>query len=239
LPFKCPAFLLVLFFTSFGYASSSSHTYIVVVDVSGSRNKQDLGDSKQFLNTLVNGLSFGDKVIAIQMQQQGLNDHPRRWSVVMPDRQDTNVSRRDSTALESKEKGIRLVLPTFFLQSGPAILHTDILSTLQIVSEYMRDDNGRPTTIVLLSDMLQSAGGIEMNKALHMPPDNYIKSHRTQGLLPLLSGACVVVVGADPTSQAGVQVRSFWQSFFANTGAHLSANDYRFTPPASMGSVCK
>jgi len=220
-------------------AQAKPRQYIVVVDVSASRNQHDLEDAKRFLNSITGELKSGDEIVAVQMQQAGLTDNPKRWSLPVPDRKDNYPSARDKETVESRRRAARLVLPTFFQSAGGAAQHTDNLSTMDIVSEYVRDRGFRTTTILILSDMLQSARGIEMWHSQRMPAANFLQSQKKLGLIPGLQGSCVVVVGADASNREGKQIEHFWQSYFRLAGASLSDNDYRNTIPTSMDSVCK
>jgi len=207
--------------------------YIALVDISASRNKDTLDDDRKFLGHVVKELSFGDKMVLMQVQQSGVIDRPKRATVEVPIRKDISFdSPRDKRALASAENGLNLLLPSYFvLPAGTVMLHTDIFSTLQLASEYIRDSGGRRTTLIILSDMLQSANGIEMEGVKRMPPSNWIESEKRNNLIPHLDGACVVVVGADPTTRHGVVVRNFWQKYFVAAGARLGAENYRILPP--------
>jgi hypothetical protein len=126
----------------------------------------------------------------------------------------------------------------FKVPSDSKIQHTDILTTLHLASESMRDANGRSTTILLLSDMLQSSYGIEMERPARMPAPKWVSQQKQIGLIPNFAGACVVVVGADSTTGLGVKVRRFWQEYFAAAGGTLREEEYRATPPQARRHLC-
>lgn len=214
--------------------------YIVVLDTSASRTGDLLSRDQEFVKQVVNRLSFGDKLTLMEMQQVGLADHNRPLTVLMPKRQDqTFQSTRDKEALTSKQKGLLLVLPIFFKKaSSDKALHTDIFSTMDLVGENERDTPGEKNVLVLLSDMLQSARGVEMSHASAMPAPNWISQQKHLGTLPHLSNTCVLVVGADDTDAAGAKVRRFWQQYFIATGANLNQGNYRFSPPEESAAVC-
>lgn len=117
-------------------------------------------EDKADLEHLVKTLNFGDEIVLLQLQQLGLLDHPKRWPVIMPERKGSFFdSSRDKASLASKLKSVILALPSFFKSvDGATVLHTDIFTTMQLVGEYVHDGGGRSTTLVLLFDMLQSAG---------------------------------------------------------------------------------
>jgi hypothetical protein len=116
--------------------------------------------------------------------------------------------------------------------------HTDILTTLQIAGEQLRDSEGRASTLLLLSDMLQSAQGIEMEKLTRMPRTDWVTKQKRLGLIPNLSGACVLVVGADATKESGVRIRRFWQQYFDAAGSTLADTRYRATAPPADRNLC-
>lgn len=158
----------------------------------------------------------------------------------MPHPKDPNApSGRDKNQLLGTLKGVRSIIPSFFRdQPAGKALHTDIFTTTLVADEFVNDADGRPTTLIFLSDMLQSAQGFEMEKLARMPPPGWIEKQKRNGLIPDFHSACVVVVGADATTNEGVKVRKFWEVYFAASGAFLSQRNYRATPPATVTDLC-
>jgi hypothetical protein len=129
---------------------------------------------------------------------------------------------------------------TFFVaKGGGRIQHTDIFTSLQIAKEYANDSSGRMTELIFLSDMLQSANGVEMQHLLCMPPSNWLAKQKQMGLIPSFPGACVIVIGADPASKDGVHVRNFWQAYFNAVNAKFSPDRYRVTAASAGSAVCR
>lgn len=221
-------------------ASPEPQQFIVVIDLSASRSVAMEADSREFLHDLVGQLTFGDEVVLLQMQQSGLQDHPKRWTAQMPVPSESDyISARDKSHLKAAQIGMIAAVDTFFNPTaGSSIQQTDILTTLHLASESMHDAHGRRSTILLLSDMLQSAQGIEMDKSKRMPRPDWIAQQKTIGLIPSFTGACVVVIGADPTNASGLQVRHFWQDYFAAAGSSLREEEYRATPPSVQRNLC-
>jgi hypothetical protein len=221
-------------------ATPKPQQFIVVVDLSASRLAAMETDSREFLHDLVGQLTFGDEMVLLQMQQSGLQDHPRRWSGQMPVPSSADyVSARDTSHLKAARTGMTAAVDSFFNpNTESSIQHTDILTTLHLASESMHDSQGRPSTVLLLSDMLQSAQGIEMDKLARMPRPGWINQQRQMGLIPSFTGACVVVVGADATNVSGMQIRRFWQDYFAAAGSPLKEQEYRATPPSVTRNLC-
>lgn len=213
---------------------------IVAVDLSGSQTPRMLADEKAFLVQLVDGLSWGDQLVLLEMHQARAHEDARRWADTFPRPADpTFVSSRDRDRLAGARAGARSVADALFdpATAGKA-MHTDIISTLHVAAEYARDAGGRRPTLVLLSDMLQSANGIEMEGLRRMPDERWIERQKAMGLLPRLDGVCVAVIGADPTTPAGVRVRDFWLRYFAAAGARLDVGGYRVMAPDGAVADC-
>ena len=214
--------------------------YIVLIDLSASRNKAMLDEERQFLNELAGKLGFGDQIVLLQMQQAGLTDHPLHWTVTMPSPKDASfVTSRDRNQLTAAQSGVRLALPSFFeAKDAVKVNHTDIFTTLQLAGESAHDGGARQTVLVLLSDMLQSGQGFEMERLAKMPPPSWIETEAHDGLMPQLGRVCVVAIGADATTASGVKIRNFWQAYFARAGARLLGQNYRATPPTVGAEFC-
>jgi hypothetical protein len=216
--------------------------YVVVIDLSASRRPEMIEEERHFLEQMVDQLSFGEQIVLLQTQQEGLSDVPLRWHVVLPGLADpTFVSSRDKERLSGAKKGIKSALSMFFDTTGSAaIKHTDLFATLMVAGEFARDAAGRQTVLVLLSDLLQSdATGIEMQHGRRMPPPGWIESRRQLGLIPRLNGACIVAIGVDGTSLEGIKVRSFWLNYFSASGAIFRPENYRATPPPPENGLCR
>src|SRR5262249_31054215 len=125
-----------------------------------------------------------------------------------------------------------------FFQRAQArpVMHTDILTTLSIASE--RIDDGKRNELIILSDMLQSSKEFEFEHVMRMPSSDWITEQKQRGLVRPLYGACVLAVGADPSTREGVVIREFWQKYFEASNATLSTKNYRTTPPSSDSSWC-
>jgi hypothetical protein len=197
-------------------------------------------ESEGFAKQVVDRLGFGDQIVLIQMQQTGLSDHPLRWARTMPQPRDASyVTDEDRKQLDGAKRGVITAIPSFFSLTGNGKAeHTDIFATMRIASEFEQNAPNLPHELILLSDMLQSAQGFEMERLAKMPPANWVTQQKATGLLPTLYGACVVVVGVDPTNAQGIAVRNFWQSYFAASGASLDLRDYRATPPSREMMTC-
>lgn len=214
---------------------------IVLLDLSASQTPGMLEEARRFLDALVAQLSFGDRIVLLEVHQTGVRDAVRRWADTLPRLIDPGyVSTRDRARLEGTREAVRSVARAFFdSTSAGKAKHTDLLATLHIASEYARDAGDRETIVVLLSDMLQSAGGIEMERLRRMPGPGWVERQKTAGLLPELRNACIFVVGADATTREGAAVREFWLEYFGAAGARLGRENYRLLAPGAGELVCE
>jgi hypothetical protein len=221
-------------------SAARAQQFIVLVDLSASRSPAMKADAQTFLHDLVTQLSFGDELVLMQMQEHGLVDHPRKWNGEMPVLTDPSyVSARDKSHLRAAQAGMMVAVDSFLKPESSATLqNTDILTTLQLAGEQVHDSEGRSPTILLLSDMLQSAQGIEMERLSRMPRPDWISKQKSLGLIPNFNGACVVVVGANATNAAGARVRDFWRQYFNAAGAPLADTHYRALPPPANHNLC-
>jgi hypothetical protein len=119
----------------------------------------------------------------------------------------------------------------FKAAAATKIESTDIFGTLNRASDYTRASGVRRSTLVLLSDMENSTGELEMARTV--PAHDWIASRKTTNRLPDLSRVCVVVSGANGTTAHGARIRQFWSDYLRQTGAELPTTNYReFIPVA-------
>ncbi len=210
--------------------------YLVVVDISSSRNEETLAQDKEFLKATVQNLCLGDQIVLQQVHYNGSHDGAKHWSQTMPTPANADfVAQDDRDRLAATIDAINDITPHYFDSSDrQPVLRTDLFATLKDIGEFAGDGGNRSRVILLLSDMLQSANGIEMQGQSHMPPAGWIEKQRKLGNLPSFGGACVFVVGGDQTPT----VRSFWKSYFTATGASLADKNYRSTVPLQGAQIC-
>jgi hypothetical protein len=210
--------------------SSAPRQLIVGIDLSASQSDGRREQARKALDLIADELQYGDRLVLLQVHQRGAaEDDVARWAETVPvPRDGREPTSLDRERLEAVRQAARSVARTMFAhESAGQLPTTDILSTLHIASEYMRDAGSRPTTLVLLSDMLQSANGIEMSRPGGTPGARWIEQQQASGVLPRLEGACVAVIGADATTPNGIAVRDFWQHYFEAAGAVLDEDNYR------------
>ena len=211
---------------------------IVALDLSGSQTPGRLHESRMALDEVIDELGYGDRVVLIQVhQRQAQEEGARRWTETLP--RPTAGQPANSLDAERAERirdAARAVATEFFdAEAAGHIPTTDLFATLHIAAEYARAEPDRHTTLVLLSDMLQSAHGVEMDRAGGVPPAEWLEAQARAGVLPRLGGVCVVVIGADATSAHGIQVRDFWRAYMTAAGASLREENYRLITAGGVG----
>jgi hypothetical protein len=203
---------------------------VVAVDLSGSQTPARIAESRKALDEVIGNLGYGDRIVLIQVHQlEAQEEGARRWSETLPrPAADQPANSLDAERAERVRDAARAVATEFFEADGAGrIPTTDLFATLHIAAEYARAAPDRRTTLVLLSDMLQSAHGVEMSQAGGVPSAAWIEAQERAGVLPSLDGVCVVVIGADVTSAHGVAVRDFWRAYLAAAGAEMRQEDFR------------
>jgi hypothetical protein len=113
---------------------------------------------------------------------------------------------------------------------------TDILSTLFVVTDHIRSPR-RAAHVILLSDMLQDTGDINLERGT-VPTQVWVSQAKARNRLPDLTDVCVSAVGADPSTDRGIQVRSFWDHFFGAAQARFDPARYRQVVPDAQNLLC-
>ena len=217
-------------------SAERSTLVVAVVDFSGSLTSHASRDAQAYLRKVVEDLDFGDRLVLLEMYRSGARDSVSKFVQDMPRARRTDaITSYDRRELDAAKRGVLDALQVFFdPRFVGSVATTDVLTTLHIAAEYLRDAGEREKQLLLLSDMLQSTRAFEFEGARRMPPEGWAASQAAAGLVPSLDGACVVVVGADPTTAPGQRVRAFWTDWFDAAGAELAAANYRARPPVDV-----
>jgi hypothetical protein len=211
-----------------GEPPNPGHSYIVGIDISGSRNKTELDESKKLLEGVIDHLQVGDHLTLIEVYQGG-RVPARQWS----DSTRTPRKSGEPTASEKRRledfKEIARMQTSILFDSARAkgILSTDIFGTLTRAADYAKATRNRPTTLLLLSDMMNETPDVMMTKQADIPGNRWIKELVVEKRIPRLDGVCVVVAGADVTTERGAAIRSFWDKYFEAAGTRVSPDNYR------------
>lgn len=209
-------------------AAAPANQYIVGIDISGSRTPSQLKEEQQVIEGLIARMSAGDRIILVETYRSGV-DSAGQWQDSIPaPRTPGTLTGRDKRNVEQFHFVAAQMASTFFdVERSRKVNSTDLFHTLYRAADYAKAANGRRTTVVLLSDMLQSTADVNMERAGGIPDDSWTDALRADQRLPDLHGVCVFVVGADPTSSTGAHVRRFWQHYFAASGAVFQPENYR------------
>jgi hypothetical protein len=207
-------------------ASSRGTQYIVGIDISGSRSPMDLRESKTLLERLVTErMTYGDKIVFVEMygatEPQQFRDSIRAMHGAEP-------TPREKRELEDFRARTVSILPMFFDSTRKEqVLSTDVFGTLFRAADYARAPGHDKTVLLLLSDMIQATGELNMEKVDGIPGPEWIESRATEERLPDLTGTCVIVSGAETKTARGARLRKFWTSYFDRVGARLRPDQYR------------
>jgi hypothetical protein len=199
--------------------------YIVGVDISSSRSAMDLRESQALLNGLVDRMTYGDKLVVVEMygaaEPQQVADSIRPMKAATP-------SPRERRELDDFRARTRAIVPMFFDSTRQKeVLVTDVFSTLHRAADYAKAPNHDKTVLVLLSDMIQATGEANMERESGIPGTDWIESRAADQRLPDMKGICVIVSGAETKSARGAQIKRFWQDYFTKVGARMSPDRYR------------
>lgn len=202
--------------------------YIVGIDISNSRTSSQLNEERQVIEGLIARMEPGDRIILVETYRAGI-DSAGQWQDSIPaERTPGTLTGRDRRNVEEFRAVANQMAGTFFDASAAGkATSTDLFHTLNRAADYVREANGRRTTLLLLSDMLQSTPEVNMEQPGGVPSNAWIDQLKAERRLPDLRDVCVFVAGADATTRAGARVRDFWQHYFEATGASLRPESYR------------
>jgi hypothetical protein len=206
--------------------STRGTQYIVGIDISGSRTGPDLRDAQALLQHLVSEkMSYGDQVVLIEMY--GAAD-PQQFRDSIRSLRGAAPTPREKRELNDFRVRSQAILPMFFDSSRKSqVTTTDVFGTLFRAADYSKTPGHDATVLVLLSDMIQATGELNMERESAIPGSPWIEQRASEGRLPELKGICVMVSGAETKSSRGARIRKFWTSYFERTGARFDPRHYR------------
>jgi hypothetical protein len=226
-----PAFALIAAGCDAAVGSESpnqGHSYIVGVDISGSRTQAELEESKKLLNALIDRLNAGDRLTLIEVYQGG-REPARQWSdSIRTPRKSGQLTGSERRRLEDFQSIARMQASILFDSvRAKGILSTDIFGTLTRAADYAKASRNRGTTLLLLSDMINETPDVRMTSREGIPGNTWIRQLAGAKRVPQLRGVCVVVAGADVSSARGAAIREFWNKYFEAAGTSVSSDNYR------------
>jgi hypothetical protein len=221
-----------------GESTYRGHSYIVGVDISGSRTPTELDESKKLLDGLIDRLQAGDRLTLIEVYQGG-REPARQWSdSIRTPRNVAQLTGSDQRRVEDFKDIARMQTQILFDSArAREIQHTDIFGTLTRAADYAKASRNRVTTLLLLSDMMNETHDVSMTTPQDIPDDGWIRHLAAAKRLPQLRGVCVVVAGADVSTARGAAIRDFWSKYFEAAGTHVAPDNYRnmISDPAEVG----
>lgn len=217
-----------------------SRRLLIAADLSGSQTPKRLADAREIVSRAIDGLQNGDDIILMQVHRgAAAEDEAIRWTESIAPAMGRRITVLDREEVVNIQRAAKTVADHLFDSAGAGqVPTTDLFATLHIAAEYRRDDPSKSMVILLVTDMLQSAHGIEMASSSGVPSARWIASQKERGLIPDLSGACISVVGADATTPGGLKVQEFWVEYFAATGARLPDGNYRLLTMQNPLGAC-
>jgi hypothetical protein len=211
-----------------GESPNQGHSYIVGIDISGSRTKVEMDESKQLLDALIQRLQAGDHLTLIEVYQGG-REPARQWSdSIRAPRKPGQLTGSERRRLDDFRDIARMQTSILFDSVRTReIQSTDIFGTLARVADYAKASRNRATTLLLLSDMMNETPDVNMTSRRDIPGVIWIRQRAAAQRIPQLRGVCVVVAGADVSSARGASIRDFWNKYFEAAGTHVSPDNYR------------
>jgi hypothetical protein len=208
---------------------------ILAADISPSQSREVLQGHADLAAALVTRLSFGDRLVVLQVRDKGVTAAHKGRSLTAPVAKNARkVLSSDRRQLQAFHKtAVQMTKEVIDPAKSKALANTDLLATLQIAGQYVQD-GGRKPVIVIMSDMLQTVGDYNFEREAPPGPD-WIASQKKAGLIPDLRGACVLVVGADVTTARALQIRKFWEGYLRAANALVGQYRLIATDASSLG----
>lgn len=208
--------------------------YIIGFDRSASRTPQQMHDMAEFVRQLTPLFEFGDAVDYMAMLRSDTDEVTEQRGTIQLPRDPARPLRRDLAIRDAMRQLFQQNASQFTSPTGQRPKSTDILGFLRRAGAYLRSDTGRRGVIFILSDMLHSVPGLDFEQGV-IPGDAWFAVQKRDGLLPKLSGACIVAVGAAEGTPLASRVRQFWMRYAKETDAVLKTEHYqRFLEPAAV-----
>jgi hypothetical protein len=221
-----------------GESAYQGHSYIVGIDISGSRTKTELDESRHLLDGLIDRLQAGDHLTLIEVYQGG-REPARQWTdSIRSPRNPKQLTASEQRRLDDFKQIARMQTSILFDSARAKEIHaTDIFGTLSRAADYAKASRNRGTTLLLLSDMMNETPDVTMTSRQEIPGDSWIRRLAAEKRIPQLHGVCVVVAGADVSSSRGAAIRDFWDKYFEAAGTRIAADNYRnmISDPGEIG----
>lgn len=211
---------------------------MVALDVSGSRSSADLKADRQLVEQIIERLDPADRIVLMTVDGR-TRARGNGWPFLIPEvKHYPHKSQIEQQNITDSKSDINKQVEDLF-QGEQKKVETNIFGTMFTVADFRHESGGRPTTLILFSDMIQDSDKVRFDRNGGIPKTTWITEQRDGGRLPKLNGVCVSVVGADTSTAQGLAIRSFWSAYFSETGADFSADRYRQTVTDVSTLFCK
>jgi hypothetical protein len=221
-----------------GESSNQGHSYIVGIDISGSRTKSEMDESRHLLDGLIDRLQAGDHLTLIEVYQGG-REPARQWSdSIRSPRKAGHLTASEQRRLDDFKEIARMQTSILFDSARTREIHaTDIFGTLTRAADYAKASRNRATTLLMLSDMMNETPDVRMTAREDIPGTRWIRQLAAEKRIPQLRGVCVVIAGADVSTERGAAIRDFWDKYFEAAGTRIASDNYRnmISDPAEVG----
>lgn len=212
-----------------GLPNAPTHQYIIGIDNSASRTPTQLQEARALMQGVIGRLQNGDRLVLVETYQVG-TDAARQYFDSVPSARNPGhpTGAELKKAMQFRSSANLLASRYVDPKHSMHVMTTDLLTTLQRAADYAKGSGGRRTTVVLLSDMLNSTGELDMEKPGGVPDSGWIEARKVQHRIPDLKGVCVFAIGADVRSARGSAVRRFWRQYLHSAGAtYDDSTNYR------------
>jgi hypothetical protein len=209
---------------------------ILAADISPSQDSEVLRGHADLASALVTRLSFGDRLVVLQVREKGASAADRGRSLTAPQpKNPRKILASDRRQLSAFHKtALRMTKEVIDPNKSAALTNTDLLATLQLAGQHVQDKGMRKPVLVIMSDMLQTVGSFNFEREAP-PGSDWIQRQKAEGLIPDLRGACVIVVGADVTTPHALQIKKFWEEYLRAANARVEQYRMIAADPSALG----
>ncbi len=208
-------------------AKKIARVIVVLVDMSGSTNRDRHTVYREAFKKIYESLEQGDRIIVGTITGRSYIDFKPVVDEEIPKKTIwVNRIQFERNLTMTKEK-IRTNVDRL-LSRKRGTPRTEILNSLNIADTIFHNEK-RQKILVVLSDMIQDSKeyNFEKVKVTGKYTDKVIRYRRQHKLIPNLTGVKVYVVGASAAdSNKFRSVERFWARYFAQSGADFSRHRY-------------
>ena len=210
-----------------GKDKRSPRMVVVMVDMSGSTNKDRRTVYRKSFEKIYESLQQGDRIVVGTITSRSFidfkpvvdEDIPKQSIWVNRIQYEQDLAKTKKTIRESVE---------YLLSQKRGTPYTEILNSLNIADTLFHKEK-RDKVLVILSDMIQDSKEFRFDRAkiTNKYIADVIKVRKQQDLIPNLNGVKVYVAGASAAdSRKFRSIEKFWSRYFEVSGADFSTHRY-------------